>query len=169
MRIALMVLCALLGGCSFMERLGNKPYTFPIEGQPSAEVEVERAGGSRFVVFNMDENGCFAGTSVLGSSGSAVRIHADEDVFMALEERYGNSYCNLIFSFVPEQNAKYVLRAGFLVEKKDGLLGILPSKDYCTVSGQTILDTGEQVPLVLKKFNLRPSGMACLRMRAASR
>ncbi|NMZ70826.1 hypothetical protein [Pseudomonas peli] len=164
MRISLMVLFVLLGGCSFMDRLGNKPYTFPTEGQPSAEVEVVSAV-SRFVVFNMDENGCFAGTSVLGAGA---RIHAGENAFMALEERYGNSYCNLIFSFVPEQNAKYVLRAGSFVEKQGGLLGILPGKDYCTVSGQRVLDSGERVPLDLKQFNLRPSGMACLKMRPAS-
>lgn len=165
MRIAVVFLFVLLGGCSFMDRLGNKPYTFPAEGQPFAEVEVDNAD-SRFVVFNMDENGCFAGTSGLGAGA---RIHAGENAFMALEERYGNSYCNLIFSFVPEQNAKYVLRAGSFVEKQEGLLGILPSKDYCTVSGQTVLDSGERVPLELKKFNLRPSGMACLKMRPASR
>lgn len=169
MRVAMVGLCALLSGCSFMDRLGNKPYAFPAEGQPSASIEVDSTSASRFVVFNMDENGCFAGTSVFGLSAATARVHADKAVFMALEERYGGSYCNLIFSFVPKQNAKYALRAGHLVEERDGLLGLLPSNDYCTVSGYSVLDAGGRAPLALKKFNLRPSGLACLKMREASR
>lgn len=170
MRIALIALYVFLSGCSVMERLGNKPYVFPVEGQSSAEIELFSDSVSRFVVFNMDANGCFAGTSVLGNSASKVRLHAEKDVFMALEQRYGNSYCNLIFSFTPENNARYILRGGSLVERRDEMLGALGARSsYCTVSGKTILDTDEQVPLSLKKFTLRPSGLACLRMRAASR
>lgn len=159
-----------LSGCSFMEGLGNKSCVFPVESHPFAKVAVDSDSASRFFVFNMGANGCFARTSVLVNSASKVRFHAEKDVFMALEQRYGNSYCNLIFSFAPESNARYILRGGSLVERRGGMLGALGARSsYCTVSGQAILDANERVPLSLKKFTLRPSGLACLRMRAASR
>lgn len=166
MRIALLLLSALLSSCTLYDRLGNKPYLFPTEAEPSAEVTVNFNERSWFDIFNMDANGCFAGTSTLGSSGSSVKIHADTETFMALNRRHGNSFCQVIFSFSPESNARYRFTQGTHVENAPGILGVLSGPAfYCTVTGEKILPSGKTEALTLKKMNLRPSGFACLRMR----
>lgn len=169
MRIVLILLSALLSSCALYDRLGNKPYVFPSKSQPYAEVTVNFSDRSWFDIFNMDANGCFAGTSSLGSSGSTEKIHANTETFMALNRRYGNSYCQVIFSFVPESKARYRFTQGARVEDVPGIAGFLSGPAiYCTVTGEKILPSGKTEPLTLKRMNLRPSGFACLRMRETS-
>lgn len=169
MRITLILLSTFLGGCSFFDRLGNKPYVFPADGEPYSEIIVNYDNDSWFNIFNMDANGCFAGTSVVGSSGATVKIHSNKDIFMALEKRTSGSFCRVIFSFTPEQNVKYSFTQGILIEETTGVLGFLSGPDiYCSVSGQKILISGKKEPLELKQMNLRPSSLACLRMREAA-
>jgi hypothetical protein len=164
------MLSALLGGCTLFDRIGNKPYIFPIDGEPYSEVIANYNNGSWFNIFNMDANGCFAGSSVLASSGETVKIHSSKDTFIALETHTNSSFCRIIFSFTPEQNAKYTFTQGTQIEEKTGIPGLLSGSDiYCTVSGQRILTSGIKEPLELKQMNLRPSGLACLRMREAKR
>lgn len=166
MRITLIFLSAFLSSCTLYDRLGNKPYIFPTETQPYSEVTVYFSDRTWFDIFNMDANGCFAGTSTFGSSGSSVKIHADTETFMALNRRQGNSYCQVIFSFTPESNARYRFTQGTHVEDIPGIAGVLSGPAiYCTVAGEKILPSGKTEPLALKKMNLRPSGFACLRMR----
>ena len=156
----------LFSGCSLVERIGNKPYIFPLEDEPASSLMVSYASGSGFVVYNMDENGCFAGTSAIGPSGATVMLHANKELFMAAETRSANSFCSVMFSFTPETDARYVLYQGALLKKATGALGFLSPRDaYCTVSGEKILSTGEKESLVLKKMSLKPSGLACLKMR----
>jgi hypothetical protein len=170
MRIALILLSTLIGGCSLFDRIGNKPYIFPVDGEPYSEVVTYYDTGSWFNIFNMDVNGCFAGSSVLGSSGETVKIHSDKNTFLALEKHSGNSFCRIIYSFTPEQDAKYIFTQGSHIEEKTGISGFLSGPDvYCSVSGQKILTSGIKEPLELKKMNLRPSGLACLRMRETKR
>jgi len=169
MRIALILLFALISSCTFYDRLGNKPYIYPVNAEPYSEIIVNYDNDSWFNIFNMDANGCFAGTSVVGSSGEAVKIHSNTDTFLALENRSSGSFCRVIFSFIPEQNTKYSFTQGTHVEDKPGISGFLSGPDiYCTVRGEKILTTGKREPLLLKQMNLRPSGLACLRMREAS-
>lgn len=166
MRITLIFLSALLSSCTLYDRIGNKPYIFPTEAQPYSEVIVNFSDRSWFDIFNMDANGCFAGTSTLGSSGSSVNIHANTETYMALNRRHGNSYCQVIFSFTPENNARYRFNQGVHVKDVPGIAGVLSGPAiYCTVTGEKILPSGNTEPLTLKKMNLRPSGFACLRMR----
>ena len=164
--VALLSVLTLLSGCSLVERIGNKPYVFPHEGEPASSLMVNYAPGSGIAVYNMDENGCFAGTSAIGPSGTTVMVHANKELFMAAETRSANSFCSVMFSFTPETDARYVLYQGIRLEKATGALGFLsPSDVYCTVSGERILSTGGKESPVLKKMNLRPSGLACLKMR----
>ncbi|QEY58784.1 hypothetical protein FXF61_06190 [Pseudomonas sp. C27(2019)] len=157
---------ALLTGCSLVERVGNKPYVFPVAGEPSAAVAVNYDKSSRFIIYNMDINGCFAGTTSAGPSGSSVDVHSDKPIFMALEQRLAGSYCNIIFSFTPEKNAKYALYQGNHLEKTAGFFGVLAGTDrYCSVSGLKQLNSVEQKQLKLQQMIIRPSGFACLKMR----
>jgi hypothetical protein len=169
MRFALIILSTLISGCSFYDRLGNKPYTFPADSEPNSEIVVNYDNNSWFNIFNMDKNGCFAGTSVIGQSGETVKIHSNTDTFLSLENRTPGSFCRIIFSFTPEQHTKYNFTQGTHFEDKPGISGFFSGPDiYCTLSGEKILATGKREPLILKKMNLRPSGLACLRMREAS-
>ena len=166
MRIALILLSSFIGGCSLIDRIGNKPYIFPAKGEPYSEIIVNFDSDSWFSIFNMDINGCFAGSSVVGSSGETVKIHSNKDVFMALEKHSSGSFCRVIFSFTPEQNAKYNFTQGIHIEDKGGISGFLSGPDvYCSVSGQKTLTSGKKEQIELKQMNLRPSGLACLRMR----
>lgn len=169
MRITLIILAALLSSCTFYDRLGNKPYIFPKDNEPSAEVVVNFSGGSWFDIYNMDENGCFAGTSSVGSSGETIKIHANKTTYLSLENQSPGSFCRIFFSFTPEENSKYIFKQGTHIEEKSGVSGFLSGPDvYCTVSGEKVLANGKREPLLLKKMNLRPSGLACLRMKDAS-
>lgn len=169
MRIALIILSAFLGSCTFYDRLGNKPYIFPKDNEPYSEVIVNFGGGAWFNIFNMDENGCFAGTSSVGSSGETVKIHANRTTYLALENQFSGSFCRIIFSFTPEENSKYIFNQGTRIEEKSGVSGFLSGPDvYCTASGEKVLADGKREPLLLKKMDLRPSGLACLRMKEAS-
>lgn len=166
MRVVLISLLALLAGCSVVDRLGNKPYPFPVAEDAFAEVVVHYDKGASFAIYNMDENGCFAGTSALGPSGSVVKIHAEKEAYIALEKRIANSFCQVIFSFIPERNVKYTFTQKNFVQKKVGGLGFFNSSAaYCGVGGEKILESGEKKSLKLKQMLLRPSGLACLRMR----
>lgn len=166
MRIVLILLSSFIAGCSFIDRVGNKPYIFPTKDEPYSEIIVNFASDSWFSIYNMDINGCFAGSSVVGSSGETVRIHSDKNVFMALERRSGGSFCKVIFSFTPEQNSKYSFTQGIHIKDKDGISGLFSGPDvYCSVSGQKILPSGKQEQIKLKQMKLHPSGLACLRMR----
>jgi hypothetical protein len=170
MRIALILFFALIGGCSFFDRLGNKPYIFPTSDEPYSEIIVTYDNGSLFKIFNMDVNGCFAGTSIIGPAGKSIKIHSNTETFMALDMSSSSSFCQVIFSFTPEQDFKYEFTQGTHIEDRSGISGFLSGPDiYCSVSGQKILKTGKKEPLEFKQMNLRPSGLACLRMRETSK
>lgn len=170
MRTALILPLALIGGCSIIDRIGNKPYAFPSESEPHAKVTVNHYSDSWFNIYNIDSNDCFAGTSSMGQSGKSYRIQANKDAYLALEQRSGNRFCRVIFMFTPEQNMNYIFSQGSLTKKNTGILGAIASpSSYCTVSGEKLLDSGETEPLALKKMKLLPKGLACLKMREVSK
>lgn len=167
MRTAVLIFSlALLGGCSIIDRIGNKPYSFPSESEPHAEITLHSHEGSWFNIFNIDSNGCFAGTSSIATSGKTVRLHAGKETYISLEKRSAASFCRIIVAFTPEQNSKYIFKQGSMTQQRDGILGAISGPaSYCTISGAKLDELSEAEPLAIKKMKLVPNGLACLKMR----
>lgn len=79
--VALPSVLTLLSGCSLVERIGTNLMCFRTRAKPASSLMVNYAPGSGIAVYNMDENGCFAGTSAIGPSGTTAMVHANKGVF----------------------------------------------------------------------------------------
>ncbi|HEX5391917.1 MAG TPA: hypothetical protein VFW68_01460 [Rhodocyclaceae bacterium] len=82
-------------------------YKQPVEGTSSAVV----VGGKGTYIYTFDEEGCYTGKTEINEK-KGLRVFPDKEAIFGYEDYpMGNRYCQMVFSFVPERDAKYKIDA----------------------------------------------------------
>lgn len=99
----------VLAGCSSV----GVQYKQPAEGASSALV----VGGKGTYIYTFDEEGCYTGKTEINAK-DGIRVVPDKEAVFGYEDYpMGNRYCQWIFSFVPEQDAKYKMETGLKFDR----------------------------------------------------
>ena len=153
-RISITFLSMLLCACSSV----GVQYQSPGDSQDSAEFY----GGGVYVNSFSDE-GCYSGRTFVPKS---IKLHAGKEVVLAYEDHPGQGlFCRVLFSFVPEKNAKYQLRTGISKEKTDikNLFGNPIENTLCGVIVEKLGDNGAATPIAIKSLKLHQTKITCIK------
>lgn len=160
-----------LAGCSI-----GKPYIHPTATEPSAEIILQ---GEDIEVVNMDDRGCYSGTTRIhrasGEPGkeAGFRVHAGRKLVLHYQgyttaARYAGKTCSVEFYFAPRKDAKYTPVTGYEHKRNENastfvkLLGG-DEKDLCTVEMMEDAADGTHSSVHLTKTRPMQSGFTCIR------
>lgn len=149
---------ALLGmsGCSSL--MMGKQYVFPKPEEPSATVRLHYTPGTALRLMSIDEDGCYAGyTPAPGAKDFFdTPVHVGKELVLAYALETGDKFCQIPFSFVPEQGAVYTLQAGNWTQPKQSFLfNQTVNQEYCGVRVLKSKDGVESVEQV-QRLRIRP-------------
>lgn len=144
----------------------GKPYPFPHDGEPSAELEVR---GNDVYLLTLNHKGCYTGkTHVEGGPGAQpVRVVPDVPLVISYEE----NVCMMPATFTPKKDTRYRLIAAEgprLPAADESFFQTLwhVHERQCRV-GVAEVDTDGKPLKPVKVTELRPrqTGVACIRFR----
>lgn len=144
----------------------GKPYPFPQNDAPSAELQVQ---GSSIYLLATNEKDCYVGkTHVDGKPGAMpVRVAPDKPLIVSYEE----NVCMLTATFTPRSGAHYRLIAGEGPKPSDPNASFFQSLGdanlrQCVVGVVEIDGDGQPIgPVKLKALKPRQTGLTCIKFR----
>lgn len=160
--LAFALLPALIAGCTTV----GKPYPFPHDGEPSAEVEIR---GNAVYVLTLNKKGCYTGKTRVdhGRGAPPIKVVPDVPLYLSYEE----NVCMMPVRFTPQKGAKYRLMAAEgpkLPDADESFFQTLRQvhERQCVV-GVMKVDADDKPLEPIKVTALRPhqAGITCIRFR----
>lgn len=88
-------------------------YKQPVAGASAAVV----VGSKGTYIYTFDEEGCYVGKTEINEK-EGIRVFPDKEAIFGYEDYpMGNRYCQWVFSFVPERDAKYKMSTGLQFDR----------------------------------------------------
>lgn len=140
-----------LSGCSSV----GVQYKQPTEQEDSAKL----LPSNGVFIHTFNEKGCYIGRTHIDQP---MRIHADQEAVFAFDEVYGDFYCRVPFSFVPEKNATYKISpvvSGNIPRKVD----LSNVKEIRCSAHVFKIDGEESIPVKVTPRKLK-MGFACIKL-----
>jgi len=160
--LAFALLPALIAGCTTV----GKPYPFPHDGEPSAQVEIR---GTGVYLLTLNEKGCYTGKTRVdhGPGAPPIDVVPDAPLYLSYEE----NVCMMPVRFTPQKGMKYRLIAAEgpkLPDADASFFEILREvhQRQCVV-GVMEVDADDKPVKPVKVTALRPhqAGITCIRFR----
>lgn len=160
--LAFTLLSALIAGCTTV----GKPYPFPHDGEPSAEVEIR---GNGVYLLTLNEKGCYTGKTRIdhGPATPPIKVVPDVPLYLSYEE----NVCMMPVRFTPQKDAKYRLIAAEGPSVTDADASFFETLRHvherqCVV-GVMEVDTDDKPLKPVKVTELRPrqAGLTCIKFR----
>ena len=123
-----------LSGCSSL--MMGKQYVFPKPDEPSATVRLQYTPGTALRLISIGEDRCYAGyTPAPGANNFFdTPVQVGKELVLAYALERGGKFCQVPFSFIPEQGAVYTLQAGSWNQPKQSFLfNQTVNQEYCGV------------------------------------
>jgi hypothetical protein len=160
--LALALLPALIAGCTTV----GKPYPFPRDGEPSAQVEVR---GNDVYLLTLNEKGCYTGKTHVesGPGKPPIKVVPGVPLYLSYEE----NVCLMPVRFTPQKDVKYRVIAAEGPQPLDADASFLQTlwhvHDRQCVVGAMEVDADGKPVKPIKVTELRPhqAGLACIRFR----
>ncbi|WP_287881241.1 hypothetical protein [Aquitalea sp.] len=160
--VLLSLLSALLTACQSV----GVQYRFPTAMEPSAELQGKEGG----MIDTFDAEGCYVGRT---SVTDKVRLRAGDPVVLAYEvvlnaSTYNTIYnvppitCTRLFSFIPQANARYVLRGDIRYVNGKNLFGKTIAIPSCEAGLKQRLQDGAFIDVPVTYLGLQRKRWNCL-------
>ncbi|WP_321784005.1 hypothetical protein [Paraburkholderia sp. J94] len=164
MKSTIIIAClgALLAGCTTL----GKPYPFPKDSEPSADLRVSGAG---VYLLSFNEKDCYAGKTLVDGNPDAAPVKVVPDKPLVIS--YEGDGCMMQAKFTPRQGTHYLMVA------QEGRAPSDPNRSWLSALGhvndyQCIMaaievdnDGHPATPVKLRKVSPRQKGLTCIKLR----
>jgi hypothetical protein len=161
-KILIACMGVLLAGCTSL----GKPYPFPKDSEPSADVRIK---GNGIYLISFNDKDCYAGKTLVDGTPNSTPVKVVPD--QPLVVSYEGDGCMMQAKFTPRKDTHYLMVAQEGLAPSDPnrswLSAFAHAGDYqCIMAAIEVDNDGHPLtPVKLRKVSPRQKGLTCIKLR----